>query len=336
MNYNPALDGLRAVAIATVLGFHCTIPGFGGGHVGVDLFFVLSGYLITALLVEEQRQGGIDVGRFYLRRLLRLYPALLILVVVYLAVAPTLLPKEPHALMATLAATYTMDYGLAFQRLPPTIGHTWSLGVEEKFYLLWPLLLPLLLRARRPLVWLLGAFAVTTAWRYAVAGQWGWLQAYFSFDTRVSGIVLGAVAALRPTMMPRWLVKVAVVALVINIAAPSLPFHWLIAGITWRTTLAELCAFVLVSHVAAHPQSPWLASGPMVWFGRLSYGIYLWHFPPISWVGRDAAPWLKVVVAVPFSLAMAMLCLALVDKPISRLRKQLHRPAGEARLSVGT
>ncbi len=97
---------------------------------------MLSGYLITTLLMEEHRNGGIEIGRFYARRALRLYPTLLLLLVTYLALAPVLWPSDDRWLIAALSGFYLMDYGLAFWDLPTSIGHTWSLGVEEKFYLL--------------------------------------------------------------------------------------------------------------------------------------------------------------------------------------------------------
>ncbi|WP_416762263.1 acyltransferase family protein [Roseateles sp. So40a] len=324
--YNPALDGLRALSILVVIAFHCFVPGFGGGHLGVDLFFVLSGYLITALLAAEIRHGGIAVGRFYMRRLMRLYPPLLALVLAYLLLAPWLFPNEPRWLMAGLTLTYVMDYAIAFNVLPPTLGVTWSLGVEEKFYLLWPLLLPALLRARRPMLWLLGAFVAVTAWRYAVAWQWGWGQAYFRFDTRVTGIVLGAIAALRPTVMPRWLVLVACASLLINLVMPSLPFHWQFPGATWRVTAAELAAFVLVSHAAAHPTGTWLSSPPLAWLGRLSYGLFLWHFAAISALGRSHSPWVLLGASLTFSLVMAAVCHYLIERPVGRWSRRRFGP----------
>src|SRR3546814_17718139 len=97
MRYNPALDGLRAVCILAVVMFHCGVPFARGGFVGVDVFFVLSGYLITSLLAAEYRSGGIEVGRFYARRALRLYPTLLLMVAVYVALAPALWPEIGRA-----------------------------------------------------------------------------------------------------------------------------------------------------------------------------------------------------------------------------------------------
>lgn len=325
MPYNPALDGIRALAILAVLSFHCGAPWGGGGYLGVDVFFVLSGYLITSLLLAEHRSGGIRIGQFYARRALRLYPTLLIVVAAYLAVAPVFWPTERRWLFAAFASSYVMDYALAFRHASKTIGHTWSLGVEEKFYLLWPLLLPILLRTRRPVAWLLAAFACVTAWRYFVALSWGWVQAYFSFDTRMSGIVLGAVAALVPLHVSRQAAMIACAVLAICIAGPlmpSLPAHLPLQAVTLELTLAELAAFLLIGYVAGHGHGAFLASPPMVYLGRLSYGIYLWHFPAVIVLKEHYFQpwWITLTAALLFSSAMAALCLHLVDSPIRRWR----------------
>src|SRR5262249_54742490 len=151
-----------------------------------------------------------------------------------------------------LAALYVWDYAMAFWRLPPTVAHTWSLGVEEKFYLLWPLLLPFVVRARRPVAWLLAAFFAVTAWRYAVGLTSTWQQAYFSFDTRMSGILLGAIAAFTRFKVSRPTVVIASLALAVAIMLPSLPRTDQARAVTLGLTLAELASFVLVCHAAQH------------------------------------------------------------------------------------
>lgn len=319
MSYNPALDGLRAVSIAIVVLFHCGLAGFQGGFVGLDIFFVLSGFLITSLLAAEHYAGGIAVARFYMRRALRLYPTLLLLLATYLAVAPFAWPTHDAWRSAALAALYVMDYAMAFGSASLPIAHTWSLGVEEKFYLLWPLLLPLLLRFPRPVALLIAAFVAITAWRYFAALNWRWQQAYFSFDTRMSGIVLGAIAALVRPRFSRLTVSIAAVALAVNMAMPSLPAANQVRAVTLSITLAELCAFVLVCHAAEHVRSPLLAWAPVVYLGRLSYGVYLWHFPALLLTG-GMERWTVVAVTVSFSLAMAAICLHLIDEPIKRWR----------------
>jgi peptidoglycan/LPS O-acetylase OafA/YrhL len=338
MPYNRALDGVRALAIFAVVLFHCDVPLGGGGFIGVDVFFVLSGYLITTLLATEHRNGGIEIRSFYARRALRLYPTLLLLLISYVALAPLLWPRENRWLIACLNGTYLMDYALAFWRVPATIGHTWSLGVEEKFYLLWPLLLPVLLKTRRPVVWLFTAFVAATAWRYFVALKWGWVQAYFSFDTRVSGILLGAIAALVPLQFTRTTVAIACSALAATALLriiPATPFSIPVIGVTLGITLAELAALVLIGHVARHPEMRLLGSHTMAYVGKLSYGIYLWHFPVVR-LFRDsyAQPWwITLGATLVLSFAMAALCLHFVDEPLRQWRARAW-PSRSAALSL--
>jgi peptidoglycan/LPS O-acetylase OafA/YrhL len=326
MQYNPALDGVRALSILAVVSFHCETPWGDGGFIGVDVFFVLSGYLITTLLLEEHRHGGIAIGAFYARRALRLYPTLLLLIAAYVALAPILRPADDRWLAAGAASFYVMDYALAFWHISWTIGHTWSLGVEEKFYLLWPLLLPALLRTRRPIAWLLAAFVLVTGWRYATALTWNWGQAYFSFDTRTSGIVLGTIGAVMRPQVSRPVAFVACAALAFCVAAPfmpSLPLRLPIEAVTLEITLAEVASFALVCHLAEHGGSGFLASRPMAYIGRLSYGIYVWHFPFVLLLRDDHAQpwWVTLPATLAFSFAMAAICLHLVDVPLKRWRK---------------
>ncbi|KIQ27924.1 acyltransferase [Variovorax paradoxus] len=322
MRYNPALDGVRALSILAIVLFHCEVPGARGGFVGLDVFFVLSGYLITSLLATEHRNGGIEVGRFYARRALRLYPTLLLMIAAYVVLAPILWPADNRWLSAALAALYVYDYALPFWDLTYTIGHTWSLGVEEKFYLLWPLLLPLVLRSRHPVRWLVSAFVAVTAWRYFVALNWTWAQAYFCFDTRMSGILLGAIAALTRFKVSRYALAMACVALAVLMTLPSLPTIDQTEAVTLRITLAELAAFVLVCHAAEIGKASILASGPLVYIGRLSYGIYLWHFPLVLLLRYTQPLWVTLSATIVFSFAMAAICLHLVDLPLKRWRQK--------------
>jgi peptidoglycan/LPS O-acetylase OafA/YrhL len=334
MSYNPALDGIRALSIIIVVLFHCRVPWGDGGYMGVDIFFVLSGYLITSMLAAEHRQGGIEVGAFYARRALRLYPTLLLLLLTYVALAPILWPTEDRWLAAAIAGFYATDYALALWGIGSALGHTWSLGVEEKFYLLWPLLLPLLLRTRRPIAWLLTAFLVATAWRYFVALKWGWEQAYFRFDTHMSGILIGAVAALACLKISRTTVMIACAALATAVCVPIIETSSRgvsIVGVTLGITLAEISAFVLVRYAAEHGKAKFLASRPMAYVGRLSYGIYLWHFPLVLLL-RDVHSlpwWITFSATLVFSVTMAAICLHWVDIPIRRWRERKWQPRNE-------
>ena len=275
MEHKVALDGLRALAVLAVLAFHVRVPGFQGGFLGVDLFFVLSGFLITKLLMKEYEcTGGIQLRRFYLRRALRLSPTLLTLVAIFLVVAPVLWPEISAWREAAWSVLYLSDYSRAIMGEPLVLSHTWSLAVEEHFYLLWPLLLPMLLRSSAPFQTLLIAYLLATMWRIACFIWVGWDQTYFRFDTRLSGLLLGAIIAVRPPDLR------------FGIAAPLAVFAVLCTlqmwgeaeGLTLAVTGAEIASMFLIL-AAMEARHTWLAWPVLAYLGRLSYGIYLWHYP---------------------------------------------------------
>lgn len=272
MRYMPAMDGLRAIAVLMVIGFHSRVPGFEGGFIGVDIFFVLSGYLISRVLTENP-----DLARFYVRRARRLIPALALMLTAYVAIAPFIDPTYPHARDTLLSFFYLSDYAVAFWDIPKYLRHTWSLSVEEHFYLLWPLIF---VRWRPGVRALLIAYLVATAWRW----NWtGFLEAYSRFDTRLSGLLLGCVIAqlrIRYTF-PAW------PALVV-LAAACENYWWggvAIQGIGF--TIVELASAVAI--LGTPPK--WLANGVLVYLGKVSYGIYLWHYPIARFMREADASW---------------------------------------------
>ena len=309
--YIPALDGLRAVAVLLVVAFHARL--LSGGFIGVDVFFVLSAFLITRLLQSEISQTGkIRRSRFYLRRLMRLAPAFILMLGAYVLFAPLIWPGHPHLSDAMLAAFYVSNYSFAFFRDPIYLQHTWSLAVEEHFYLLWPLLLPLLLRARNPLAWLGAAYVAVICWRMSFAYDWG--NYYYRTDTRATGLIVGAVLALylqrlRFTPADAWtgmgaIILAAVVGEFGGMASTVFP-------------VAEFGA-VLVVGAAAQGRLGRLTmvlSAPVaIRIGKLSYGIYLWHYP----ITIALRPWLDDVTlfaAVLFpSIALAWLSFVTVER----------------------
>ncbi len=212
--YSPGLDGLRALAVIAVLLYHADLPWIPGGFLGVEVFFVISGYLITALLLAEwQKRGTIDLKNFWLRRARRLLPALYVLVVVCLAYAVVFLPGEVAGLRgdAVAAFGYVTNWYLIFGHesyfeavgRPSLLKHLWSLAVEEQFYLLWPPILALglgvaatRLRYRRVLFLALGG-AVASAVAMALLYQPGAdpSRVYYGTDTRATGLLIGATLA---------------------------------------------------------------------------------------------------------------------------------------------
>jgi peptidoglycan/LPS O-acetylase OafA/YrhL len=282
MKYVPALDGVRALAILFVVLYHARTRHMGlpGGYLGVDVFFVLSGYLITRLLDDEHaRSGTIRLGSFYLKRARRLYPALLLMLACYLWLGPhffTAIPLHKHIRDAAVSALYLTDYAPFFHAYPARIGYTWSLAVEEHYYLIWPLLLLLLLKLPRKaaIASTFGLFALATAWRWCSLEIFDnyWLT-YVRFDARMSGLFLGGALGLwQPRVRGRAILALAGLAGLFALVTTQ-NLHSA-SALRVGMTLAEASAAALI--LGASSIQP-LAWAPMVWIGRMSYGWYLWH-----------------------------------------------------------
>lgn len=290
VQYNPALDGLRAIAVLMVLAYHAKVPGFNGMFVGVDVFFVLSGFLISSILLRRTDQLGIPKFReFYIRRFFRLAPALLAMLAVYVLFAPLAWPEYNHARDATAAALYFSNYTKAFLGFPDYISHTWSLSVEEQFYLVWPPILYLLHKRyagnRLPLV-LAVLFLVATAWRWAwLSHGHSWDQAYYRADTRMSGLILGSAlaAALSVPHTKALLQRASPYLYILPIIAVAVLHHgWKDHWVLWYgIPLTELGTAAVVMALAFRERwlTEILSNRLLVLLGTLSYGIYLWHYP---------------------------------------------------------
>ena len=343
LGYRPALDGLRGIAILAVLAIH-THHIFGwpllkGGNVGVDIFFVLSGFLITALLVEEWGEtGAISLKSFYWRRALRLVPALLLLLVALYFVSDLLLSAveadETRRAMP-VAFVYASDLALAFFNIRlGALQHTWSLAIEEHFYLIWPLLLVAGLKfgiGRKRLVTITLLLALASALQRAVLHQLGAspVRTYYGFDTRADGLLIGCALGLsvcwgmvhvrrfKPLLAPS-LILIVVCMFATDYASPFM--H--LGGFT----LLACATAVLIVNVVLSPSSysrGLLEYGPLVWIGRISYGLYLWHYVVFKAVSFMPLSWpLKLCVAVAATFAVTSLSFYLFEEPIRGYRRK--------------
>jgi peptidoglycan/LPS O-acetylase OafA/YrhL len=305
--YRPALDGIRALAVAGVLAYHADLPFARGGFLGVDAFFVLSGYLITSLLLAEwQARGTIDLPAFWARRARRLLPALFLVLVAVggyalLFAEPGQLDKLRGDALATLG--YFANWRFAFSgdsyfeqfALPSPLRHTWSLAIEEQWYLVWPLLLVLLLSWRRgslrALLGLAVAMTVGSALLMALLHdpRADPSRVYYGTDTRAHSLLVGAVLAM--LLLRGGAIRGAAQGL-LQVAAVGCAAY---VGWLWVTTpessaflynggyLVAALAVAVVITAAVQPQAgplgKLLSLGPLRGLGLISYGVYLWHWP---------------------------------------------------------
>ena len=339
-----ALDGLRAIAVALVFGFHVDSAAVPGGYQGVMLFFALSGFLITTLLLQEWRDTGrISLRAFYARRFLRLMPALAVMVAVTVAASVALGAFTVTTLKDALSGiAYVMDiYAPASHTIGGGYAHTWSLAVEEQFYLIWPAVLVFTLARRRSLLrlvigWMLVLTAVTALLALTDAIYRGGMYRLptTQFPVIGAGILLAIVLdGPRGAWLLSHLTRPVVPALAI-VGALILLFttrH----GATWLYVggypAVGVMFAALIGAVVAAPRSAItraLSARPIVWLGRRSYGFYLWHVPVIYLLAAHThSRMVEAVAALVFSLLATWLSWWLVETPFLRMKRRFERAA---------
>jgi peptidoglycan/LPS O-acetylase OafA/YrhL len=334
LGYVPALDGIRGIAILLVVGEHAfNVPQ--SGFLGVDLFFVLSGFLITTLLLDERTETGkVSLRSFYERRARRLLPALLMMLAVYAAVE---FVQGRHPTLQILAGLFyftdlasVLHFGWA---VGPTT-HLWSLAQEEQFYLLWPLLLIFLLRWKRNVApWLIAALFVGVIVERILLGHFGASdgRALYSPDTRSDGLLVGCLLALwRHHWNGERLNKICR-AVALGLA----PFVALFVLGNWNTQILELGALPLVALyfgalviTAASPSGTPLGWSPLRRLGVISYALYIWHVPLLFAFGlhlnANDHPWRRLAV-VTLAIAVAAVSTRYVEQPVRRRHQQGSR-----------
>jgi len=348
-SYVAGLDGLRAIAISTVFLGHA-FSNVIANSVGVDMFFALSGFLITRGLVAQlESSGRIELRTFYIRRALRLFPALVVVVGTLLVVAVALKvliqrPLMPEIKASVTALTYVMNWSHAFRLWPPGwLGHTWSLSIEEQFYLLWPLILIATYKwggikgslRCAGLLALLSVFLRLYLYHSGATGD----RIYNGFDTRADELLIGCALALaKPFSLSRWAARLWFV--------PVLAIAWVFFFVPWfalytlsSTIIAAASAWLILPLWAQ--SIPWMATAlefrPIRYIGRISYGLYLWHWPTLA-ILRELHFARNGLKTIALTGTITLLCAAasfhFVERPILRLKTRVRRGVSSTAAAV--
>jgi peptidoglycan/LPS O-acetylase OafA/YrhL len=353
LGYSPALDGIRGVAILVVMAFNARLSFVQGGYLGVDIFFVLSGFLITSLLIQEHhRTSKINLKNFYYRRALRLLPALFALMLFILVYAAILQPKE-KVIITCKHILYTLFYVANWAQTGykstgiGVLSHAWSLSVEEQFYILWPLFLIVLLRSglkRKGIIALLLFFiSVSIAW-----GAWLWyegthyLRIYLGSDTRAHELLIGCLTALlihwgtigqtKGTRNAFRLLSVISIAAIFY-AILNVPVS---SGFLYNGGFALIAVgtAAIIINILLFPSGLWrvFEFPPLVWIGKVSYGLYLWHFPVFEAAKQMLQGRLNSFIYEVLQFGTVFVVAAtsyyVLEKPFLKL-KQHFSPSGE-------
>jgi len=355
MGYLPGLDGVRALAVLGVLLYHADLTWISGGFLGVDVFFVLSGFLITSLILEEfDRSGRIDFRRFYLGRARRLLPALLLMLLVTAAAAAFFFRDAAASVRADTIASllyvnnwwYILNDASYFEFIgrPPLLKHLWSLAVEEQFYLVWPFIAFLMMRRwnRAGVRMLAIVLAIaSTAWMVYLSIGNGFPEyadpsrVYFGTDAHAMGLLIGAALATfwRPGRLNAdipTVARVMITSVGLGALATVIAFFLFVGEFTpWMYQsggflLLALVVALLIA-MATHPASPlgsWMGTQPWRYLGQRSYGLYLWHWPifmvtrPSLDVPLDGIPLL--LLRLGLTVGIAELSYRFLEMPIRR------------------
>jgi peptidoglycan/LPS O-acetylase OafA/YrhL len=325
--YLPHIDGLRAIAVTAVVIFHIFGNALRGGWIGVEVFFVLSGYLITGLLRREWMQSGrIDLIGFYGARVFRLLPALTVLLIFYLCVG--LLRKDSYWLSLKTAAIvlfYGMNWARAFSLASEDyLGHTWSLAVEEQFYIIFPFILMVIVRFK-PVVILSVVYLMLIVWRfYLIDGGATVARIINGLDTRADGLLIGCIlsfaldkAFVQQFAQRLWpLACLGLIALFACIKGSAIP------AFLFAVPCASICTAIIIAAARAPNLLQRALSNPvLVYVGTISYGVYLWHFPIFN-LALTRVPLKVAYLAAPASYCVAAASRRWVELPFLNVKRR--------------
>lgn len=348
----PALDGLRGVAILLVFIFHCRIPGLlKAGYIGVDIFLVLSGFLITALLLKEYEQcGQISLKFFYMRRALRLLPALFTMLATLMLVSVIFFDAQRviyNLIDSSLAIFYVANWRKNFGIYHPNwLAHTWSLALEEQFYIIWPLVAISVLKTRLSMHYLATKIIIAAAgwWIYRLAisaTSLPYHRIYHGIDTRADSLLIGcAIAAFiftdqwqelrkqKNLLLFLGLIAIVFLSWVANYGGVQQNFM-----VTWGFLLVAVSTVILLLNILSGPQNLFSRVFSLRWLvflGQISYGFYLWHYPIVRILRlQHFSSWEIFCLSGSIGLGLTVLSYYLIEKPCLKLKHKFSysRPA---------
>ena len=339
--YRPDIDGLRAIAVALVVLTHANVPGLGGGFIGVDVFFVISGFLITTILLREAQDGSYSLARFYERRIRRIFPALVtVLVATTLAgiyiLTPDQLAAYGKSMMATMLFVSNFYLGMTANYFDPDaetqpLLHTWSLAVEEQFYIVFPILLIALLRwyprRAKAAVWIVALLSFAACILLTDRRP---TMAFYLAPTRAWELLAGALLAIHaPRTLPagrEWVAQALGIAGLGLILAAGVWFSPATVFPGWTAALPVLgaVALILAGSLGGGIATRILSTAPVRGLGLISYSLYLWHWPVIVllrfWTIDPPTP-LQMTLAVVATVILSILSWKYVEQPFRHAGK---------------
>ena len=350
LGYRAELDGVRALAVIGIMAFHDAIPGVRGGNAVLSWFFVLSGFLITTLIREEQhRYGTIDLGRFYLRRILRLFPSLYLVIAVCMIVSLTGIAHIDKREFISAGLYFSNMHLLAFGNSPSArqifLEHTWSLSLEEHFYLVWPVIIMRMKTVRSAMIFCTGAIVVSFVVRVLHSTN-AWRSEYETLSIfSLEGFAIGAILAYQ-IRNPRVIKAVdrgwVLMALLLYAAIDIIFIIDRDSIVTpFRHIIGNFVIAGILLHVVLHPEMAicaTLRNKYLVYIGVISYAMYLWHFPVFEMFKEYRHPNLsqpvRHLLKFGVSFGLAALTYHVIEKPLMAVRSRLRSRASEPQPAV--